>query len=161
MTTIFKRILWCISLSALLITVGLAYESYANDAAAHVLKDRISCSDGWTRPSMFQSSNSAVYMNIANNTDQDISLLSASAPQVSGHVELHKTFTDEKGITKMAAIDKILIPAHSKISLAPQGLHVMLFHVNTMLQVGDSFNVELHFENIDTVKVPIEVKKGK
>ena len=98
-------------------------------------------------------------MKISNAGDSDITVIGASAAAVANNVELHKSFVDEKGISRMVAIDKIVVPAKTTIDLAPGGIHIMLFDLKKNLNVGDKFNIEIKFEGQDKpMIVETEVK---
>lgn len=118
--------------------------------------------NAWARPSMSPSNNSAIYLSIKNDTDKDVVLAGASAPDVANNVELHKSYVDEKGVTKMTGIDKIVIPAHSTINLEPGGTHIMLFELRRRLgETGgkeDKFNAELKFEEMEPQTIEVLVK---
>lgn len=121
-------------------------------------EETLEVSNAWARPSLSSNNNSAVYMTINNPTNKQITILGASAAAVANNVELHKSFVDEKGVSKMTSIDKIVVPAKSSISLAPGGIHIMLFELKRKLNVGDSFKVALAIENMDAITVDVAVK---
>ncbi len=52
----------------------------------------------------------------------------------------------------------IEIPADGTTVFEPSGLHIMLIGLNRSLEVGDTFDVELEFENAGTITVQSEVK---
>lgn len=122
-------------------------------------KTPITVIGAWSRISLSTTANnSAVYMDIQNDSDKQITLIGASAIDVANNVELHKTYVDDKGISRMAGIDQIIIPAHSTISLKPGDMHIMLFDLKRTLKDGDVFDMNLHFENMQNIKVTINVK---
>lgn len=111
----------------------------------------------WARPTMSPSNNSAAYLKIKNNSDKDYNLIGASAIDVANNVELHQTFVDEKGVSKMSLLNKIIVPAHSEIELKPGGMHIMLFDLKRSIISGDKFKLNLKFE--DQIKtIDVEVK---
>ena len=127
---------------------------YEEDESA----DALEVSEAWARASLSSNNNSAAYMSINNPTDKQITILGASAATVANNVELHKSFVDEKGVSRMTSIDKIVVPANSTISLAPGGIHIMLFDLKRKLNTGDSFKIVLAVEGMDAIIVDAEVK---
>lgn len=118
----------------------------------------ISITSVWARPSNNQSKNTAIYLEVSNNTENDIKLIGGSANGISEIFEIHNSFVDQDGISRMVAVDNILIPAQSKVSFAPGGLHIMLLKLNKILNVGDNFDVVLYFDNNHNQKVNVTVK---
>lgn len=113
--------------------------------AAEVAKT-LQITDVWARKSMSPNNNSAAYMKINNPTEEQITIIGASASSVANNVELHKSFADEKGISRMTSIDKIVIPAKSSIELKPGAIHIMLFDLKKNLSVGNKFDITIKIE---------------
>lgn len=111
----------------------------------------------WARASIPSSRNSAAYFEIVNNTDKEYVIISAST-SVANNVELHNSFVDEKGISRMTSIDKVVVPAGSTIEFKPGGMHVMLFNLKKSFNQGDKFNLTLFIENSDPITVECEVR---
>ena len=121
-------------------------------------EDTLEVLAAWARASLSSNNNSAAYMSINNPTDKQITILGASAATVANNVELHKSFVDEKGVSRMTSVDKIVVPANSTISLAPGGIHIMLFDLKRKLNPGESFKIVLAIEGMDAIIVDSEVK---
>jgi periplasmic copper chaperone A len=133
-------------------------ETTGEDSKVDAKQITLELSGAWARASMSSNSNSAAYMSITNPTNKQITILGASAAIVSNNVELHKSFVDEKGISRMTSIDKIVVPANSTIALAPGGIHVMLFELKRKLTAGDKFKMHLELESAESVSIDVEVK---
>ncbi len=101
--------------------------------------------------------NSAAFMTIKNNGDKAVSLVSATN-NASAITELH-THGKKDGMMVMYKVDKIDVPAHGEALLKPMGLHVMLIGLNKQLKEGDNVDLELKFDNGESVKVTAPVKK--
>ncbi len=101
--------------------------------------------------------NSAAFMTIKNTSDKKISLVTARNDS-SAITELH-THGKKDGMMVMYKVEKIEIPAHGEALLKPMGLHVMLIGLNKQLKEGDTVNLELVFDNGESVKVAAPVKK--
>jgi copper(I)-binding protein len=117
--------------------------------------------NAWARPSMSTSAgkrnNSAIYLEIVNNSNTDYNLVNVSS-DVANRVELHKSFVDEKGVSKMVQLDKLVIPTKTSAVLQPGGMHIMLLDLKTILKVGDKFDLFLYFDNNIQKVVQVEVK---
>lgn len=117
--------------------------------------------NAWARPSIPTSAgkrnNSAIYLEIVNNSDTDYNLVNVSS-EVANKTELHKSFVDEKGVSKMVKLDKLVIPIKTSAVLQPGGMHIMLLDLKTLLKVGDKFDLSLYFDNNIQKVVQIEVK---
>lgn len=142
-------------------TAGEASDSEEGDEVMDEeddVEDTLEVSAAWARASISSNNNSAAYMSINNPSDKQMTILGASAADIANNVELHKSFVDEKGVSRMTSIDKIVVPANSSISLAPGGIHVMLFDLKRKLKSGDSFKIVLAIEDMDAIVVDVEVK---
>lgn len=111
--------------------------------------------NAWARPST--TNNSAVYFEIFNDSNLDYNLVNVSS-DIANKVELHESFVDEKGVSRMVKLDKLVIPAKSSAVLQPGGMHIMLLDIKTILKVGDHFDLSLYFDNGLQKVVQVEVK---
>ncbi len=109
-------------------------------------KQSLAIYDAWARKSLSSNSNSAAYMKINNPTNRSITIVGASASKIANNVELHKSFVDDKGISRMTSIDKIVVPAQSEIELKPGGIHIMLFDLKNRLITGNQFTINVKTE---------------
>ena len=100
----------------------------------------------------------AVFLNIENTGDAD-RLISASSP-LSDRVELH-THKMDNGVMKMRRIDAITVPSNTVTELKSGGLHIMMFNVENLPEVGSKIPVSLVFEKAGEVKInAVAVKAG-
>ncbi len=141
-------------------TQGTEENAVATDGSSEevVEKTTLEVSGAWARASLSSNNNSAAYMSINNPTNKQITILGASAAVIANNVELHKSFVDEKGVSRMTSIDKIVVPANSTISLAPGGIHIMLFDLKRKLVAGEKFKIILALEEMDAITVEAEIK---
>lgn len=114
----------------------------------------------WARPTNPANNNSAAYFQIQNNSDREVNLINVSS-DIANKVELHNSYIDEKGVSKMAKVDKLVIPAKGDITLKPGGMHVMLLDLKDKLEVGSRFDLFLYFDDKTQQKITIEVKNSK
>ena len=116
----------------------------------------------WARPSMSTSTvagsnNSVIYFVIHNNSNSDYKLVNVSS-DIANKVELHKSFVDDKGVSRMVKIDNLVIPAGTSAELKPGSTHIMLFNLKRPLKIGDKFPLSLYFSDNTQQNIMIEVK---
>jgi copper(I)-binding protein len=114
-------------------------------------------SNAWARPSTSQNNNSAIYLDIRNDSDVPHNLVNWSA-DVANTTELHDSFVDEKGVSKMVRLDKLVIPAKTDTVLKPGSTHIMLLNLKRPLNIGDKFNLTLYFDDNTQQITEVEVK---
>ncbi|RTK92658.1 MAG: copper chaperone PCu(A)C [Rickettsiales bacterium] len=123
------------------------------DITEHHEQNTLIISDAWARKSISPNNNSAAYMKIQNPTDQQITIIGASATKVANNVELHESFVDERGISRMTTINSIVVPANSTIELAPNGIHIMLFDLKREFKEKDKFEITVKIQEKDPIIV--------
>jgi len=89
------------------------------------------------------------YVVLENTGDRPATLRSASSTRY-GSVMLHKS-SSEGGISRMAMVESLVIPAHGKAELAPGGYHLMMSKANPPVKVGDDVKLTLHFDDGSTL----------
>ena len=107
---------------------------------------------------MAPNSNSAAYMVLKNNDNQDYEIIGVTATLTANRTELHESYVDDQQISRMRAVDKIVIPAQSQIELKPGGMHVMLMGLKQDLKTGDKFIIKLKINNFGIKDVEVTVK---
>lgn len=123
----------------------------AGDMVMDVTGDDMNAMAGMDMPDMQMGGTSAVYMNITNNGENEVAIISGSA-DVAGEVELHETTVDDNGVARMVEQgDGIFIPAGETVALEPGGLHVMLLDLQSDLAEGDTTSVSLVFDTGDEI----------
>ena len=111
----------------------------------------------WIREPAEGQTVSAAYGVIANNGDEDITLVGASAP-IEGTVEIHETIMEDDGTMSMQErTDGFLIPAGGEITLEPGGSHVMIMDIEPTEIVG-TIDVTFIFDSGLEVVAPAEVR---
>ncbi len=98
----------------------------------------------------------AGYMEVANPAGTARKLVSVDSDDF-GQVMLHQSM-QSSGMSHMRHVDRIEIPAHGKVTLAPGGYHLMLMQPKHALTVGQTVMLVLHFADGGTLSVPFEVK---
>lgn len=89
----------------------------------------------------------AAYVTVENNTDEDLTLVGAYAPDF-GMTEIHKTI-EVDGLLKMREQKELALPKQSKIVMEPGGLHVMLMMPKKKFKVGEEARICLIYTDKD------------
>ena len=89
------------------------------------------------------------YVTLANYGDKAATLSGASSAAY-GDVMLHQS-SSEGGMSRMAMVDSLGIPAHGSAVLAPAGYHLMLMKPTRPVKPGDSIRLILQFTDGSTV----------
>lgn len=142
--------------STLLLAIFLI--SVINVAQANTpASDAINIEEPYARAVPPGQPNSAVFLQLNNTSKTDHAIVNASS-NVSKITELH-VHIHEAGMMKMRRIDKIDIPAQSKTTLQPGGLHIMLIQLQQTLKIGDTVTVNLEFEDGSKATVEAPIRK--
>ncbi len=101
----------------------------------------------------------AAYVTISNETGMADRLVSV-ASDIARKTEIHNHLMED-GVMKMRRADGVDIPAGGQVTFRPGGYHVMFFGLTAPLQVGDSFRLELAFENAGKTEITVPVVDRK
>jgi len=96
------------------------------------------------------------YFVVKNEGDEAIVLL-AAATKAFDEVMLHQT-THSDGMSRMAMVDAIEIPAGETLEFAPGGYHAMFEQALEDIQVGDSIVMHFKFANNQKATAQCEIK---
>jgi copper(I)-binding protein len=102
------------------------------------------------------ASNSAAFMVIINDSDNDRAIVAAKS-NVAQTTELH-TMTMDGQTMQMRQVDAIAIPAKGQTHLKPGGLHIMLLGLLHPLAMGNDVKLELTFDDGSTQTILAPVK---
>ena len=100
--------------------------------------------------------NSAAFMQLTNNDNQDLSLISATS-DAAKNVELH-THTQDNGVMRMRQIKEIKLPAEQQVTLQPGGMHIMMIGLTRNLTAGENINLSLTFSDGSQQSLQIPIK---
>jgi len=145
--TIRNLIFFIILIAAAL---GSAY-AHADD-----LSKDIFVSDAWVQAMPPSQTTTAAYMVISNNSQKEAILESASS-DIAGATEIHQ-MSDMNGMMNMAMVSNIHIPALGKVTLNPEGFHIMLINLKKPVDKGDLVPITLHFQDGSSVIVNAQAK---
>lgn len=117
-----------------------------------VSASEIIVTDAWLRKGSLGGS-TALYFNIENKYGHELKVISLSSSSFK-NIEMHKTVSDGN-IMRMVHVDSIIVPAKTKISLKPGGLHVMIMDLEKDIKVGDTekFTAKTNFADIEITAV--------
>lgn len=130
------------TLPLLLAGLLLAGSARATDA------EHIRASHAWIRvlPGALPA---GAYVTLENDGDRPVALRGASS-SVYAEVMLHRS-SREGGVSRMAMVDALNVPAHGKAELAPAGYHLMLMRAKVPVKPGDTVTLKLQFGDGSTL----------
>ncbi|WP_293267784.1 copper chaperone PCu(A)C [Neptunomonas sp.] len=101
--------------------------------------------------------NSATFMQITNDDEKGLSLVSATS-DAAKNVELH-THIQDNGVMRMRQINEIKLPSDQKVTLQPGGMHIMMIGLTRNLHAGEHINLSLTFSDGSQKSLQVPVKK--
>lgn len=96
------------------------------------------------------------FLLLRNAGPQDAVLKGASSPDY-GMVMMHQT-TEDKGMSKMAMVHEVVIPAGKELAFKPGSYHVMLEQPVRPIAVGEHVQLDLTLANGEHVSTSCEIK---
>ena len=135
---------------------GCSSQSDQKQTKKTVVLGKMELSDGWARPGS-KGQNSAAYLQIANGTASDDTLLHIQS-SAAEKAELHESYQDENNITGMRPAGRQVIAESEKLYLQPGDLHIMLMNLQRNLAVGDTVSISLEFARAGTKSINIPIK---
>ncbi|WP_241242439.1 copper chaperone PCu(A)C [Thalassotalea sp. G2M2-11] len=136
--------------------MGLLFSLGSFLLSNQVIASEVSVEHGYVRATIPGTKVSSAYMEIVNEGEKPVVLLSASG-QISDRIEIHQ-HTMENGMMRMRQQDSLTIPAHDSVTLQPGGYHLMIFNVTQPLKVNDEITLTLHFKEAAAMTVTLPVK---
>lgn len=117
---------------------------------------KIEVKDAWIRTSA-QGSNSALFFEVVNNSDNPDTLLSAES-NLAEVVEVHETFKRENDMMGMRKVNFVVIPPKSTVKFKPRDLHVMLIKLKKDLKQNEKGDATLLFKGAGKIKLNAVVR---
>jgi len=150
-----KTILFALMALANFASANAAHPAHQDSHSNH----KITITDPWIRSAPANAPALGLFMEISNNTDQNIKLVSA---HVEGYkrIELHRTVSNN-GMMKMIRQDFMPIPAQGELHLKPGSWHIMLIGPNRVPSKNEKIMASLKFNNGSTQTIHALVRKGK
>ena len=115
----------------------ISASAYAADATP------VTVQNAWVRATAPGQKVGAAYMTLTHN--QNTTFVGAYA-DVAGNVEIH-SMEMKNNVMKMRMVDERPIVAGKPTTLAPNGLHLMLFDLKNPLKVGENAELTLCFKD--------------
>lgn len=118
--------------------------------------DQIKASHAWIRllPANLPAGG---YLMLDNQGASAATLVSAQSTTYAS-VMLHQSTTDQTGNNSMHMLDRLVIPAHGQVALAPAGYHLMLQQATHALTPGDTIDITLNFADGSHLQVPFLIR---
>lgn len=139
-----------IFISVILISISV----FANEKSDNILQ----ITDAWARASLSSGGNTAIYMKIKNLTAKQVVISKADASEISDMCDIHQSFVDENGISRMSGISKLVIPANAEIELKPGGIHIMVMGLKRKLNKNDQFPIILKLTTGENINLTVKVQ---
>ena len=114
-----------------------------------------SVSKGWVRLAANPAAPAAAYFSLQGGS-APVTLTGVSTALVK-KAELHENMAMAHGMTGMAPLAKVEVPAGTTVTFAPGGRHVMLFGVDPSVRAGDRMTTAFAFEGQPGVIAPLKV----
>ncbi|MGK7296869.1 MAG: copper chaperone PCu(A)C [Candidatus Wenzhouxiangella sp. M2_3B_020] len=126
-------------------------------SAAHAGSDAVVVEDAWARASIGTSRPGAAYMEIRNTGDETVTV-TGLVTDLAKMPEIHRTSTDDRGVSSMAPAGEVEIAPEATVALEPGGLHAMLMQLQRPMREGESFSLTLLFSDGGEVKVEVPIR---
>lgn len=95
---------------------------------------------------------------VVDNGSSDADTLEAVSTPVARTVSIHRSVTDDRGLSTMEPVDDGLpVAARSKVTFEPGGLHVMLEDLSEPLEAGTTIDLRLTFQRSGVRTTSVEV----
>ena len=133
------------------LALPFVFASAAQAAGANA----ISVKDAWVRwlPGNLPA---AGYATLVNASAKPVDLVDISSNDY-GDAMLHQTVSNGSS-QKMVMVDKLTVPAHGQVAIAPGGYHVMLEDAKHKIAPGDTVHLTLKFSDGEALDTPFAVK---
>ena len=110
-------------------------------------------SDAYVQANVPGSDNTIAYMTLQNPADSDIKIV-AAATDVAASAELHSHVIKNDRM-QMRQVDSISVDARGKVSLNPNGYHLMLIGLHKRIKPQEEVAVQLIFADKTTQTIKL------
>lgn len=118
--------------------------------------EAVTMTDAWVKAA--EEGMSAAFGELANTSDQDVTVISARTA-ASSMLELHETVENDAGEMMMRQIEGgFVIPAGGALTLEPGGNHIMLMNLTAPLKAGEDVTFTLTLMDESTFEFTAPVK---
>jgi len=129
-------------LHALFLALALTF-SWSHAQADDARNSSLEIEGAYAKPSLKGVEVGVAFATISNQSKVEQKLVRVSG-SVSKTIEIH-THEMKGGMMSMRQISELPIPPQGRVELKPGSYHLMLIGLKRPLEVGDSFELELHF----------------
>jgi periplasmic copper chaperone A len=129
---------------------------FSNAALANE-SSHVKLTDAWIREAPPTVAILAGYINIKNDSDDAITLVTVSSPDFT-KVEIHRSIIND-GMATMEKQSTLIIPAGEIVKLTPGDHHLMLFDPENPLRSGDNATLIFSFADGHTQSIAVEVER--
>jgi hypothetical protein len=143
-------------MKTILVLCMVALMSACGQAAAPSAALRVE--GAWASPTPGGVNVSAGYMTIVNDGASEDILISAYSARAA-NVEIH-SMTMQGAVMQMRPMGTLVIPAHQRVALAPNGLHLMFTGVTQPFAEGERIPVRLMFEHAGLISLDLPVSRA-
>lgn len=137
-----------IACSTLIVTPAMAHD-YSSDTLA--------IDHPWSRPTPPGVPMGVGYMVIANHSDSDITLTSATTPRAK-NVSIHESRMTDGTMSMRPLKGGLVIPAGETVELKPHSYHLMLEKLDGPLREGEHIPLTMSFDGADSIDVMLHVE---
>ncbi|MDP7149425.1 MAG: copper chaperone PCu(A)C [Paracoccaceae bacterium] len=137
------------AVTALMLNVSLSAPALAG--AEDIIVD-----GAWSRASIGTSRPGVAYMTIRNTGDEPVTLTEIRT-EIAMMPEIHRTSTNEQGVSSMTPAGEIKIEPGETVALEPGGLHAMLMRLQRPMAEGESYKMTLVFSGGGEVVVEVPI----
>jgi copper(I)-binding protein len=102
--------------------------------------------DAWVRLPAVPGRPAVAYATITGGHDDTV--LTAITSPDAGPIELHRSMAAGHGMVSMTPIARLPVPHGETVTLAPGGLHAMMFNLNPQLKPGGSVKLVVKFDGV-------------
>lgn len=110
--------------------------------------------DAWVRATVAQQGATGAFLTLTSA--QGGELVGVASP-VAANVEVHE-MKMEGNVMKMAAVDKLLLPAGKAVELKPGGYHVMLMGLKQAIKAGETVPLTVTIKGADGKTETLQVQ---
>jgi hypothetical protein len=111
--------------------------------------------DGWVRLAANPAAPAAAYFTLKGGGSDAV--LTGLSTALVKKIELHENRPMAHGMTGMAPLAQVAVPAGATVAFAPGGRHAMLFGVDPSVRAGDRMTTAFQFAGQPIVIAPLKV----
>lgn len=145
---------------AVLFTAGCGGDGGDADGSLIISSDGIAVLDAWVRPTPPTADEAAFYVTIENRSAPPTAVIGASSPDCMVVLPHATTFTDDDIASMGEALDQELsLDEGERVTMEPNGLHLMCLGLAEPLAVGSTVEVALELSGREPVVVDVTVEQ--